>query len=278
MKKKKNISLIIQQENEENRYVQTPFDAFFIKRWTIDLILLFVFVLIWTIILLTLFIGKFVYADSINDVFDHFTSWNWSANSIFFLLVLFSFIDWTRYMRFILHLTILWLIFGICFLVFFLVFVLLANNPSILLSLTKEEGGPYNAGLVLNFNTVYHTLPAIAILVYVFLARVEITLAVGFCIGYFNSLGQKVFYFIWYLLSPLLFIGLYCIIFNLKTIYGLTINLGFLALIAIGVVLIMVGIPLGLFKYRFDYSLKLKRKLNNGNQSEKERKIRTIRI
>lgn len=267
---------ILQKENADNSLVHTPFSAIFSRRWSVDKILTCIFVVAWAVFLLVLFIGKFAVSSDGNDYLDHFTSWNWTINTVFFVLLAFSFIDQTRYFRFGLHLFLLWLVFGSCWLVFWLVFVLFANNPDILFDLTIEGGGKYNFGLVLNFNTVYHTLPAILILVYIFLARVEVTLAVGYAIGYFNPIGMQVFFFIWYLLGSLLFIGLYAAIFNVQDIYGITLNVGILAVIGIAIVLVMVGLPLGLFKYRFDRDLLWKRHKNGGRQSLKEQRIRTL--
>jgi hypothetical protein len=76
----------------------------------------------------------------------------------------------------------------------------------------------------------------------------------------------------------MIFVGMYVIIFNINTIYGITLNIGILIVIGIAIVLIFIGVPLGLFKFSFDRSLLLKRYRNCGRQSLTEQRIRTIYI
>lgn len=196
----------------------------------------------WAFLIGKLFLG------GIEDFSTHYTDWNWMMISIFFVMDLFTYIPNTSKLEHMLCIFFLWMTFGSAWLVFWLVFIPVAQNPNLILDLTTERGGKYSIGFVVNMHINFHVIPALLMLIYVmansrkiskhfYRNYIEITLT-GFVIV--NLLA---------LFSPAIYIGIYRALFNLDLIYGITMRDVYIALIAVAIIIVANGIPISLFAY-----------------------------
>lgn len=218
------------------------------KRYSTEQILVLVYCVAWTAFLWTFVIGKLI-VDGVSDYTTHYTDWNWTINAVFFLFDLLSYIPKLNSIQIFLLIFFVWLTFGSSWLVFWLIFILFAENPDIILNMSKEKGGKYSLGFLLNMNTVFHILPAIAILIYVFIKRKQI-INVFYKLEVSLTKGAYGFLIFLAIVSPLIYIGVFQTVFNVKQIYGITMPRGLLALIALGVTFFMNGIPILIYFYK----------------------------
>lgn len=207
------------------------------------LTLLFIFS--WTAALWTILIGKLI-EDGIYNYTIHYTDWNWTINAVFFLLDLITFFPKAKKLRLPLYYLFVWIANGSSWLVFYLIFVLFEDNVQLLINMSTLGGGKYELGFLINMNTVFHILPAMFMLAYLPIRRREITRVYATIYKQFNSTVYPL-YVAFILLVPLMYIGFFEAIFDIRQIYGITLSKFYLVLIVLAVIAIMNGVPLYLF-------------------------------
>ncbi len=208
----------------------------------------------WLVILFGVTIYKFIWTDQI-DILRHYTSWNWIFNTIFFILErVASFLDWYNgsisYMS-IVYSYVLWVIQGSNWIVFWLVWVILYQNPNILLEQTIDEGGKYTLGQVIIGDRLLHVLPVIIFLIYFILRLPEIIKIISWW-----KRNQKLYFLLFSnSLTTLLLVGSYRLLFDARDVYGITLSPGFSFLIIISTILVFVDLNILIFA---NYNIKLK--------------------
>lgn len=181
--------------------------------------------------------------------FSHFTNWAWTINALFWLSELLSYADCWGTITFIVYTVFLWITNCLTWVVFWLVWIVLNDNPGILEDETKSHGGPYSSGFVYNMNTVFHYLPAI-MMVYFMWARTEVIKGVFAALSHWIIMNLHVYnkkdlliYLILISLGvsvvlPFAIIGLYLCANNPVSIYGTTTPVAVIVAAAIGVVIV----------------------------------------
>ena len=135
---------------------------------------------IWVGILWIMLIGK-VTTGTWDDYLRHFTNWMWTYNTIYYTLDLVTLgMLRNRAWEHNVLLVVWWNLFGNVWLVFFLVFILLYDNPYIVLDVMEEYGGDMYAGSVLVFERVFHVLPAVFALFALFMRMPDLILAMRY--------------------------------------------------------------------------------------------------
>jgi hypothetical protein len=207
-------------------------------------ILCIVFNILWVIFSIVLMgYRTSTIKDDEQNMLSHFTNWNWLILTSFLLLDTITFFD-IKNEIFLFYLGIaFWPTWTSCWEVFWLVILVLANNPSILLENAKAFGGDYDTGLVLVMDRIIHVLIIVVMFSY-FICRLRFLIEAT-NLMYFKTrgYGRKIFFVVWNIFSIPLVIGIYVSVFNVKTNYGFTWNLGYLFLEAILVLSIFTVIP-----------------------------------
>lgn len=249
-----------------------------------------IFLLIWVIVLWWAAIYK-IASDGWGEYFMHLTNWNWSAQVIFFTSEFFAVLFDTIIILFdiknasvdswrILNLSVLfWIVNGLSWEVFWLVFLLFHDNPLFLFKLTKDFGGKLDAWIVLEGNSIFHVLISVVMLIYIIVQKKQVDDSVGIYLRprkYIKSkdketddgkkrvdynefddgdldfgtceaflptterLSTKFLFFV--IFFPLGIVGLYTAIFNISAVYGLTSDFGWLVLLSLGISFVFNGI------------------------------------
>jgi hypothetical protein len=99
--------------------------------------------------------------DSTLDYLQHFTNWMWTFAAVYYTLDAIAIIMSTRFFEFVLLYTLWWIYFANVWVVFWLVFIMLYDNPGILTDEFEDNGGDYYAGTVLVANQVFHYIPPV---------------------------------------------------------------------------------------------------------------------
>lgn len=197
---------------------------------------------VWTVALWLLLIGKLATDDFLSFI-NHYTNWSWVINAAFFMLDIFSLFDKTRYMSMILGSSLFWLANASSWLVFWLVFIMLSDNPNIIIELSNQGGGKYPLGFILDMDRVFHVLPAIFILVYFVIRRKSVTRGVALVFYPTTSKAIKAIYVLYIIIFSATPLGLYNIFFNFVEIYGITTNVSVIYVMAIIITIIFNGVP-----------------------------------
>lgn len=229
-----------------------------------------IFLLGWEIILGIVMVWK-LRNDGVR-YFHFYTNWNWTLQFVFFLLELIASTGVSKSLS-MFNITIMfWWVMGTTTLVFFLVFVMFHDNADFLLKLMKENGGPYDSWVVLDANAVFHVLILVSMLIYILFRKKDIDdciypvlwrtpkqekrlkkwqaeLALEDEEDYFEDGCDWIEcspqfswnYFIYVIMCPASFIGIYMLSFDVYTVYGLTTNVGVLCVFGLIVLIIFNG-------------------------------------
>ena len=207
------------------------------------------FVLIWTIVLLGIFVVK-ISTDDFGDFSDHYTNWNWTLSTVFFtidsitvIMELFGSRLHAYYGRLLINTTFFWLVNASAWLVFWLMFIVLEDNPNIFINLSTQGGGKYYLGFVYDLDRVLHILPAICILLYYIFRRKSITRAVSLIYFKKNLILIKFAYVLYILVLSAIPLGIYDLAFNFQVIYKITTNLAIVYVSAIVITIVSNGVP-----------------------------------
>lgn len=212
----------------------------------------------WTGVLWLLFIGKILLSDDgAAGYFRHFTNWSWTLSAVFFLVDVVTYTlpkRATHFVRFQLAAYGFWLVNGAAWLVFWIVFVILNDNPRLLQNISDDGG--YSLGLVYCMDRIVHVLPPIALWLYASFRR-NYFYAVMY--SWFRVLVKRksdYYKLLWitYLgvsvLAPVPILLIYWLIFDINNVYGL--QSPTLVLTAIGAAVLLTSnlIPLTVLYHR----------------------------
>ncbi len=177
--------------------------------------------------------------NSLFEFIQFLTNWSWVIQMVFYGLDLLSNLDSTGKTSFIVVSTLYWLMNGLVWMIFFLMFEILYNNPQ-LLSQFASQGG-VSLGAVFDGDRVYHVLPALISLAYLLLNRKVIFRSVEIWMGPKTPLWIRIYYGLYASVVSLAPIGIYLCMFNPDVVYGITSSTGILVLVAlVGLVLFNV--------------------------------------
>lgn len=245
------------------------------------------FLIAWVAILWTTIIYKFV--DDGNKFFNYFTNWNWFFQTIFFSLELFSYAFGLQKLRIFTLSFFFWLVNGTTWLVFWLVLFMIKDNAVYFLQLSNLDGGQYSFALVLEGHMLFHVLISVSILIYIVLQKDHIDDSVspyvGWDVEHHASDDEGDFYpeygedqkghmhylfhkwnywsglFLFYTFAmPLLLIGIYVSVFDIRSTYGIITPFWQLALSALAIILVFnVAYPAGAMIYIIEPKTRLYR-------------------
>lgn len=226
-------------------------------RWSVENVLILLFVIIWAGVLVSIVIVK-LSTDTFLSFVEHLTDWNLFANAVYYVLDALAYADSTGMMFFFLLSYGFWIVNGLSWMVFVLVFVMFADNSAVFTDLAKEHGGKYTYGTLLNANALFHYVPGIINIIYMFLRRRELSKALSrFMPGTSKMhpvLSGTIVLIV--MLSPGFLVVVYIASFSIKQVYGLTTSPAFLFVLAFIVIIVFNGIPMMLLKLRSDRYLK----------------------
>lgn len=219
-----------------------------------DVLSLIIFGL-WSVVLWILMIGKIV-KSGVSKYSIHFTNWGWTLSLILFTLDILSRFDRRKVTKdspirtdSMITIMFFWLANGIQWEIFWLFLLIVNNNPNVLESEFKKNGGEYDDGFVFVMNTVFHVIPAIMLLLYTFLRKEAIGRAVEFFtkeVDLWISIG-------FFLLETIAFPGFITLMYFLDTdahqIYETTVPNIVLIFVGIAILIVHNCILYGAFYY-----------------------------
>jgi hypothetical protein len=212
-------------------------------------LLAFFFSFLWAGVLAGMLIGKLV-LEGFESYSIHFTNWNWTISTVFFLLDVLAYADPSGIIRNYVHTFAFWVANGSAWLVFWLVFIMFKDNDQVLMNLWTGNGGRYSMSFLINMNAIFHYVPAVFMLIYFALNNAQIAKAVHRILKRPKRIQRSVHiamvttYVVIVLGTHLFFIGMYDVFADIKAVYGLTTNFGFICLTALGVSIVFNGLPL----------------------------------
>ena len=200
-------------------------------------------VLAWTGVLLTSLIWRGI-NESLQDYASHLTNWSWALASIFYFFDLVSHLDPTGRLAYLNVLSFWWMTWGLQWVIFWLMFLVLKENPDLLLEASDREGGDLPLGTVLDGDRLLHIVPVVVNILYLVLARSLVLETVSDLAGPRTPVSVQVIYWLYApFLSAIAPILLYLCIFDPQEIYGLSSGNWVLAAIAIGSILLFSALP-----------------------------------
>jgi len=202
----------------------------------------------YTIFVWIILIGKIV-SGGFGEYLKHLTNWSWTLHAIYFLFDSLSYFDSTDSIIYFLTSHVLWTVNGITWLVFWLVFFVLGDNPDLLLKMSTLEGGEYDLGAILIGDRVFHVVPSIIILAYFFLKRIEIGMAVADIMNPMKHsfLVRMISNALILIVFPLIIILSYNIILDMDDVYGVHTPLVIILMTGLIIIAIHNVIPFTLY-------------------------------
>lgn len=203
----------------------------------------------YTIFLWVVMIGK-ISGNGFGDYLKHLTNWSWTIQALYFLLDSISvLIDKRGHLLYFIVTYLFWTVNAIVWIVFWLVFFVLGDNPDLLLKMSIIEGGKYGLGEVFVGDRVFHVIPALFFLAYFILRRHVI----GYTIV--SLMNPKSYSFairttslsIVTILGPVIVIFSYKVITDVYNVYGVTTPQITLVVIGLLILLVQNIIPFTLY-------------------------------
>jgi hypothetical protein len=212
----------------------------------------------WTTVLWILLIGKMVLGDDgVQDYFRHFTNWSWTLSALYFLIDVIAYVlprRWRLRVRYFLITYCFWWVSGTAWLVFWIVFVILNDNPLLLTNIS--DSGGFSLGLVYCMDRIFHVLPPLVLWLYALFRRTY------FYAALFHRYRQVqrwpvsgkiawIMYVFGSTIAPLPLLFVYWFVFDIGQVYGLHAPIALLASLGAGVLLVSNLAPLTLL---YEYS------------------------
>jgi hypothetical protein len=193
----------------------------------------------WAILLWTVAVVK-IDRDGFSRFTSHFTNWAWFYGAVLFTLDVFSRMDVTRKFSFFIALFLFWVVNATTWMVFWLVWIALDNNPGLLEAEIKEHGGNFDSGFVFNMHALFHVLPSLMMFLYSVLRRDEIRLAVAFVTDerVFSRTISIIFAILLTIVAPGLLGAVYFLTTNVIEVYKLTVHWSIPVIVGFGVILV----------------------------------------
>lgn len=247
-----------EKKNHSNKYTPSRFVRNFDKYSEIT------YILLWDLTLWALFVAKVV-SEGPKSYFAHYTNWNWAINMIYFTGDLLTRISKDKDVRRVYLGFLFWLAYGSNWSVFFLVFLIFQENPGLLTDLAVENGGKYGMGFLINMNTVFHSLPLVGMLMYTVLAKSSLSSMIFTMLIKMKHTSYMIMSVIMSFMLPIITISIYAMCVDFQQVYGITINVGYVILIVLGVVIVFNGFTMAIL-----YSKAARREYNNISKTKKE--------
>ena len=217
-------------------------------------IILITICIFWVIVVWLLGLGK-IFLDGLVNYAIHFTNWSWTINGVYLLLDLVSCLDKTGKLSFYVISIGFWLVNGVSWIVFTLIFIVLHDNPDLLINMSDRGSGEQTLGFIMDMDRVFHVLPALVILLYMFMRRDKIGLVVYvFMNKRENQYALRFNYAFISMISPVLFTIIYCITVDIYAIYGITTRLLYIVLIGFVTLVVCNIVPFIVFVRKYAYS------------------------
>lgn len=198
------------------------------KRMGFQTLIALIAFIIWGALLWILMIGKIVMSSNgFVDYFRHFTNWSWTLSALFFLLDTIAFFLPPRAharLRYGLAAYGFWFVNGTAWLVFWIVFVILNDNPSLLQAISDTGG--YSLGFVFCMDRIFHVLPPLVLWLYASFRRIYFYAALYRWRDRTKQNGT-IAHFWWAVyifcstLAPVPLLLIYWLIFDVAIVYGL---------------------------------------------------------
>lgn len=211
-------------------------------------ILAFIIFLGWVGLLWAVAVIK-IWNDGINRFISHFTNWAWIFQVYLFTLDLISRFEKRKRLSFVLALVFFWIVNAITWMVFWLVWIALDNNPGLLEGETKEHGGKFASGFVFNMHSLFHVIPSIMMILYTIFRRYELRFAVAFVTDrrlyprWMSGIYGGLLVFV----NPVILAAIYMLTTNIVDVYKLTVHVWLPVLVGFGVIVVHNMIPFILF-------------------------------
>jgi hypothetical protein len=174
-------------------------------------------VVLWVVLLYRVSGGD----DEIMSYYTYFTNWSWTVQALFFGAWTLAYADTSGSAHYLLaHLY--WVVNGTAWLVFWLVVVMLADNPMILIAASTMGGGSMSLGAVMTGNTVVHVVPAIADMIFYILFYHHLRMSLIWMASPRAPPAAAPFFIVISTLYPLAFGGVWLLGHNPETVYGLS--------------------------------------------------------
>lgn len=205
---------------------------------------------VWAATILVLGIGKIV-MDGMERYLVHFTNWSWTLNGALFVLDLLSLTDGSGYYTFCIVSMFFWLVNGVSWSVFWLIFIVLYENPDLLITMSNRGTGDQPLGFIMDMDRVFHVLPALMTLLYMFLRRDKLAFISHFYLSKINSIHVRFFYGLASMISPAVVALMYFSTNDVNEVYGITANIGWIFGTALLSLIVFNLIPFMIFYVKY---------------------------
>ena len=261
--KKQEESRVYYFENKQNVFDLDVYTFTFAHTTILERFFRFVIFFFWAVLVWFVFIDK-LSGNGLADYIEHLTNWAWTFHAFYFFFDIISYFDKSGSLAYYLHSQLLWILNGISWLVFWLVFFVLGDNPDLLLDISIRGGGKYDLGKVFIGDRMFHVVPAIILLVYFILRRNEIGLAVVDSMNpyRYSKTSRFINAFIVLVILPGLVVISYRLFSNIEKIYGVHTGDGILLIVGIIVIIVHTIIPYKIFYDTFLYTARPKRTIH----------------
>ncbi len=202
---------------------------------------------LWGSFLWAVFIYKLSSADRY-DIVKHYTTWSWVMAMVFFTLDFVSLFAHSVPFKRTVYAFFFWFAWANAWVVFWIVFVILEENPEILTNNAVENGGQYSLGQVFLGERTLHVLPVLVLTLWLLLRLPELSRGTAHYAHYhkhsepieYHRYRRRLWYIVYVTLVPLVTIGIYALIFNPETTYGITLHPIWLFFIIVAVLVMFV--------------------------------------
>lgn len=176
----------------------------------------------FTILLWVVMIGK-IAGNGVGDYLKHLTNWGWTVNALYYLVDFCGWFDRSGNTRHFLIGHFFWTLNAITWIIFWLVFFVLGDNPELLIKISTMGGGEYDLGAVFIGDRVFHVIPGIFVLLYMLLRRNEIIISTYDLIdpNKIRPIKQIVGPIIVLIIMPAVIIGTYKLFSDIEIVYGI---------------------------------------------------------
>jgi hypothetical protein len=214
---------------------------------TSGMVMLWIVILSWLLLLIAAAVEK-ICTTGAKDYFRHFTNWSWTGQIFFYYFLLVGLTGNKHLNKFLIQ-WILIPIWGMVWIVFVLVLIMILNNGRFILRYI----GHYEPGVVFFGNALFHYIPLVVLIMIVATIRLETRTHLRKLVP--KRWGWKlVLITLWEVYSPLALLGIYSSFNNVSEIYETDIPVWAGTILA----LIIVTLFSGLFWYYFGLSKNIK--------------------
>ena len=196
-------------------------------------------VFVWTLVLWGAMVVNIQY-EGFDVYHKYYTNWTWTLNVFFYTTLLFGYIDFTGTIQYYTLMFLWWPVFFQISEVFWLVFVMVIYNPSVI----TDAGEKYGFDIVLFVDRVKHVVPFIVAQLWFHLVLKDFKILIADIYSGKHKTRSLVLYIICVVVIGHAFIVGYWIAFDFREIYGVNLNVFVGILLIEAIVLIHVVAPI----------------------------------